>query len=151
MGQAIPPELRTWWQWHDGVQRVGEGTYGPESIMGPRWDFLSSTEAVKDRQQQLDWGNYWWEPSWLTVGRQDANALFVDCRDVTEVGTVPVRGYDHTPDDVFTPRAGCFTAAVTLWTELIEQGIYHWVDGHPTFEPAMPPRIHRLLQIFGPL
>lgn len=78
------------------------------------------------------------EASWLTVVRYDAYSLFVDCRDVTEVGTVPVRKYEHIPDDLFTPRAGCFTAAVMVWTELIEQGVYHWVDGRPAFEPAMP-------------
>jgi hypothetical protein len=148
MGQPIPPELRAWWQWHDGVERLGPGTgIGP---IGPGfWDFKSSIEAVEDRANQLA-TNPEWERGWLPVVRQDAYALFVDCHSVTPVGTVPVRSWDHTPMDPYTPAAGCFTLAVLIWTELLEQGVYHWNVEHRGWDLDQA-RLPRSLMNFGPL
>ncbi len=140
VGCALVPELRAWWGWHDGVVRRQPGTLlGRETRIGPGgWEFLSSTEAVQERdRRRADWGvgnagdsdENWqgqWRTEWLPFLTFDAYALFIDCRQVSPVGTSPVRRYDHTPDDVFTPIAGALYQAVGVWMYLLEERYYEW-------------------------
>ena len=138
-GLTFPAELRTWWGWHDGVERRQPGTrLGVESLVGVGpWEFLSCREALDSRALMLrvagraeypatddDWDGYW-RPSWLPVLAYDAHMVFVDV-DQDHAGQVPVRVWDAQPDDVVRPRVGSWTDAVALWVNLIEGGYYTW-------------------------
>lgn len=141
LGGPLPPELRTWWAWHDGVQRLQPGLrFGKESIIGPgHWEFLSSTEALAERDERVAWmptpakdGPDWdggWRPEWIPFLTMGGNILFVDYRQVTPHGTAPVRCHAHTPDDVFTPDAGSLEQAVRTWTYLLAEEYYRWDPG----------------------
>lgn len=139
-GLVFPPELRAWWGWHNGVVRLQPGTrLGIESRIGAgAWEFLSAEEALESRARQLsinvrqdypasdeEW-QFQWRDSWLPVVTFDADSLFVDCAGVMPPGTVTVRGWDHTPDDVFTPRACSFSSAVAIWVDLLESRYFWW-------------------------
>lgn len=137
LGYALPPELRAWWSWHDGVLSGQARNGGSQSRIGPgSWHFLSSAEAVSerdDRREQSsaasDADDSWdggWRREWLPFLTFDAYALFVDCRQVTPAGTAPVRRYSHTPEDVFTPDTGSLYQAVQMWTYLLEERYWYW-------------------------
>jgi cell wall assembly regulator SMI1 len=146
-GLKVPPELVAWWSWHDGVVRTGEGpTYEPQAMISPRWSMLSATEAFAEHASRRshaespylprdlwpeaslgsdphDWEGQWLH-SWLPVFTLGAYVLYVDCDSVTPAGMVPVRYYDHTPQDVFTPVAVSFTALIGMLAYLHEVGVY---------------------------
>jgi hypothetical protein len=99
--------------WHDGVARLQPGiSLGVESrVVAGAWELLSVEEAFRQRERRIqivapgayaadpvDWQG-WWDPHWLPFAAFDASALFVDVRQVTPAETVPVRRYDHTPED----------------------------------------------------
>jgi cell wall assembly regulator SMI1 len=143
-GLTLPPELRIWWGWHDGCdwRNPLPGTLRYDGIIGPAADFLSMDEALRARDARLamnwreppasdaDWEGDW-RPDWLPVIGREAHVLFVDCSTVTPSGSVPLRRWDHTPEDVFTPAAASFSHAVASWVDMIEQGFFRWsTDDH---------------------
>lgn len=161
IGYPIPYELRVWWEWHDGVQRLQPGTRGGrETEIGPgAWEFLSVEEAVEEWESRTAasavgnflpgfWNGQWYR-HWLPVVRFHAYTLFVDCLSETRENTVPVRKFEHTPEDPFTPVAGAFTVAVLIWVEQLEQGVYQWSDEHQQWESDYA-SIPRSVTVFGP-
>lgn len=145
-GAKLPAELRSWWAWHDGVRRLQPGLrLGPETQVGPgNWEFLSSAEAVEERDRRRagsesasdadeDWQGGW-RVEWLPILTMDAYALFVDCRQVTPSGTTPVRRYDHVPEDVFTPQTASLRQQVEVWTYLLEEHYCVWNHGNQSWD-----------------
>jgi hypothetical protein len=84
-----------------------------------------------------------WLYTWLPIFRSNADVLFVDCNSVSPAGTVSVRRWAHTPEDIFTPATGSLTGLIGSFAYLIDSGIFtwsaqeqHWLgpsDGGPDF------------------
>jgi len=137
-GILLPPELRVWWGWHNGAASEPPGGVPYSRTVGPgSWEFLSLEDATAARSWRLgmnrrvysgdpdDWQGDWAD-AWLPVATSDGYCLFVDCSTVTPTGTVPVRNWDHTPDDVFTPCAVSVSQMVDLWVYVLEEGYSMW-------------------------
>lgn len=142
----LPPELTAWWSWHDGVTNQDFDDSGNQ--IGPLWHFLSSDQAFAEHQQRWnlfgspylppdlaveaaaevdpDDDDAGWVYTWLPIFRYQAHILFVDCQSVSLRGTVPVRQWAHTPEDIFTPATGSLTGLIGSFAYMIDSGIFTW-------------------------
>jgi cell wall assembly regulator SMI1 len=157
LGFALPPEVRAWWGWHDGaVHPNGDGWTGDQTRIGPGFrDSLSSASALRERQARRDsWNSAdpdaddgpdedWdglWRASWLPLLRADADLIFVDCKQTTPAGTVPIRNHAHVPEDVFTPASGSLFQAIEIWIWLLEERHVAWDHNQQGWEYENVPR-----------
>lgn len=128
----LPPELRIWWNWHNGA---AEGSDQERSIGPGGYVFLSLAETLKayEENRQIhqpdpDMVDTFWRDSWVPFMNQDAQRLYVDCERLGEFGDSPIRLVSWEWDTFETDRAMSLGHAVSMWTWLLASDFYRW-DG----------------------
>lgn len=156
-GLTLPPELVTWWSWHDGSQPARR--LYDDFVFGQ--PFFSLERAVETYQWWMTPENqpasldsvladYWWRPSWFPISMDQAGVPFVDTATVTAGGTVPVR-YIDTPmwemwELVIAPT---FTDYIAMVVRLYDVGAMWWdSDGLSVDFDRIPSEVSPLRRTF---
>jgi hypothetical protein len=126
----LPPELRIWWNWHDGT---ADGPDEERSIGPGSYVFLSLAEALEAYEQnrqihhpEPDMGDMFWHDSWLPFMNQQAQRLYVDCDRLSQIGDSPIRLVSWEWEDFDVDRANSLGHAVSMWTWLLSSDFYRW-------------------------
>ena len=134
LGLTVPPELRAWWQWHDGAV-VPEGGRWIQRTIGPGgYEFLPLADAL-DLYERLrsifpDGAEHVWTRTWMPFMARDSETLYVDCAGVTAWGNSPVRQVNKEWEEPEVDRAQSLLHAVETWIWLLESGSYRWTGEH---------------------
>jgi hypothetical protein len=126
-GWALPPELRTWWGWHDGTDSASSLLdIGP----GGFW-FFSAERAFRETQEERqiapdDADNPGWRHSWLKFMPRDASRLYADCAHFrfSTPGYLPIGLVPKEWDGADVPVARSLTQVALMWLWLLEHDHY---------------------------
>jgi hypothetical protein len=136
-GIVVPPELRLWWGWHNGVLEHGVEEFEASTIV-TYLDLLSLETALEIRAANLALptypddpvlGDWYWRESWLPVIGSGNPALYVDTNTVTEAELSPVYRFDAMWERGWNvPVTSSFTAAVATIVRVIEERCFGWSE-----------------------
>jgi hypothetical protein len=137
-GIVVPPELRLWFGWHNGVLEHGPEEWWADQMVN-YWKLLSLESAMELRATSLAVprpdpadpviGDWYWRDSWLPVSGAGNDMLYVDAGRITAAALTPVFRSDVMWERGWTvPVTSSFTAAVATIVRVIEQRHFGWSE-----------------------
>jgi len=142
LGLRLPPELRTWFAWHDGAQRY---PWTPANGLWPLAYAVTETRTMREvalsvREDPDVPEDDEWQDSWFAFTGADGRALFVD---TAEPGPASkVYRWDHRRIDDGIPSVGQLALDVTRIYDsgyaTYADGTWNWNEAH---WPADAPNI----------
>lgn len=153
LGRPLPSEVKTWWAWHDGTDDGIPGEHAAKGLIGPFFEFHSTTQAIYYTQECRDDAEViapddpdaTWGKTWLAIG----NVGKVACESSVEADApVPILDVDyHHVDIPGTVFARSFGEMVSWWIEALEVGAWRYEPERDVWnyrEDLVPPERVRL-------
>jgi cell wall assembly regulator SMI1 len=138
IGLPLPPQLRLWWEWHDGVAVGESGAVEPLYPQGPQMlslrealeTYRSYREAAKRSADPAlappwDHPDHLFRPFWVPILSASHAAIFV-C-DASDGATCPVLCIDPQYEEVAAPQTASLGELVTWIRQAYEAGVW-WRD-----------------------
>ncbi len=141
---TVPPGLKLWWGWHNGID---PGCDDPAaSDTGMAYNLISLQQALEIRAMHLDvcgepyneeTADVYWRTSWLPFAGPGKDLLFVD---TASPAATPVREKNWIWEELLTVRAFTLTEVAEAWLHVVARGWVFWVPdaGAWDMRPDLP-------------
>lgn len=127
-GFTLPPELRTWFRWRDGIDHAWLPWWKSMSL---HFSLETETQIFRDvalmvREDPYVPSEVEWQQSWFAWAYADGHALFIDTAEQGPTSTVSRWVKDNEPVPSISPSLG---DVVTEAISLIDCGRFVWRPG----------------------
>ena len=134
LGTALPPELRTWWSWHDGLGLVSlHGRHGVTAVNGvdieawPAHVALDRTRTYREIMARVPGTTWVASERWLQIGgRGNGDMVLADLQPTPDGASKIRSAWLRDVNDPPPPGAPSLGALVTWWTEALDARVHTW-------------------------
>ncbi|MBH0083146.1 hypothetical protein [Salinibacterium sp. SWN167] len=128
--RAVPPELLTWFEWHNGEHPSSPDT-APQVFWSGHtfWDIAGVVRLQDLDIDEIAGNELDWDPNWLRLtGRWD-NGIAIQCSDAEALPLVRKVAFDTrtNPADTDTQLVSLCTP-IAWWIDAVRSGHYRWSD-----------------------